>query len=189
MGPPGSGKGTQATRLSAALDLQHISVGDVLREEVAAGSAVGVRAAAVMETGALMPDELVTELIATTITKAAAGNGYILDGYPRSKPQATALLEGTAGTPAAPDIAIALMAPEAELVQRLLRRAELENRLDDNPEVIANRLLVYRESTEPVLAVLREHGLLHVVEADGDEEAIASRVLDLVRGTSTRAPG
>jgi len=173
-GPPGSGKGTQAARLAAALGSEHLSTGDLLRAEIAAGTPLGEAVAGVVSAGELIPDEMVTELVLPRARAAAAAAGYLLDGYPRSLPQARALL----ATEIPPDRVIALDVPAPELLERMLRRAQLEGRTDDTPEVIEHRLRVFAESTRPVLDLFAERGLLSVVPASGPPDAVASSILD-----------
>ena len=173
-GPPGSGKGTQAARLAAALGCEHLSTGDLLRAEITAGTPLGDAVAGVVSAGELIPDEMVTELVLPRARAAAAAAGYLLDGYPRSLPQARALL----GTEIPPDRVIALDVPAPVLLERMLRRAELEGRTDDTPEVIEHRLRVFAESTRPVLDLFAERGLLCVVPASGPPDEVASSILD-----------
>ncbi|WP_325701198.1 nucleoside monophosphate kinase [Pseudonocardia sp.] len=174
MGPPGSGKGTQAVQLAAALGCEHLSTGALLRAEITAGTPFGEAVAGVVAAGELIPDELVDELVLPRARAAAAAAGYLLDGYPRSLPQAKALLE--AEIP--PDRVIALDAPAPVLVDRILRRARVEGRADDTPEVIEHRLRVFAESTRPVLDLFAERGLLCTVAATGPPDTVASSILD-----------
>jgi len=174
MGPPGSGKGTQAVRLAAALGCAHLSTGALLRAEITAGTPLGVAVARVVSAGELIPDELVDALVLPRARAAAAAAGYLLDGYPRSLPQARALLD--TGIP--PDRVIALDAPAPVLVERILRRARVEGRTDDTPEVIERRLRVFAESTQPVLDVFAERGLVCTVAAVGAPDDVASSILD-----------
>jgi adenylate kinase len=174
MGPPGSGKGTQAVRLAAALGCEHLSTGDLLRAEIAAGTPLGETVAGVVSAGQLIPDELVDELVLPRARAASAKAGYLLDGYPRSLPQASALLD--TGIP--PDRVIALDVPAPVLVARMLRRAQVEGRTDDTLEIIEHRLRVFTESTRPVLDLFAERGLLCTVEASGAPDDVASSILD-----------
>jgi adenylate kinase len=178
MGPPGSGKGTQAVQLAAALGCEHLSTGALLRAEISAGTPLGDAVASVVSAGELIPDELVDALVLPRARAAAAAAGYLLDGYPRSLPQARALLD----TEIPPDRVIALDAPAPELMSRILRRAEVEGRIDDTPEVIEHRLWVFAESTRPVLDLFAERGLLCTVAAVGAPDDVAYSILDQLRG-------
>jgi adenylate kinase len=178
MGPPGSGKGTQAARLAAALGCEHLSTGALLRAEITAGTPLGAAVAGVVSAGELIPDALVDELVLPRARAAAVAAGYLLDGYPRSLPQAMVLLD----TDIPPDRVIALDAPAPVLMERMLRRARAEGRIDDTPEVIEHRLRVFAESTQPVLALFAERGLLCTVPAAGTPETVASSMLDQLRG-------
>jgi len=174
MGPPGSGKGTQAVQLAAALGCEHLSTGALLRAEITAGTPLGDAVASVVSAGELIPDELVNELVLPRARAAAAAAGYLLDGYPRSLPQARALLD----TDIRPDRVIALDVPAPVLMERMLRRARVEGRTDDTPEVIEHRLRVFAESTRPVLDLFAERGLLRTVAAVGAPDTVASSILD-----------
>lgn len=172
-GPPGCGKTTQAARLVEQYGLEHLSTGELLRAEVAKGSELGQRAADLMTSGELVPDELIIEMVEPRITAAVRDGGYLLDGYPRSLPQAEALL-GMAD--ARPDVAIVLFVPEPALIERILDRADAEKRSDDTPEAVANRLRVYKESTRPVHELFSQHGLLQVVNAQGTPDEVADAI-------------
>jgi len=174
MGPPGSGKGTQAVQLAAALGCEHLSTGALLRAEITAGTPLGDAVASVVSAGELIPDELVNELVLPRARAAAAAAGYLLDGYPRSLPQARALLD----TDIRPDRVIALDVPAPVLMERMLQRARVEGRTDDTPEVIEHRLRVFAESTRPVLDLFAERGLLCTVAAVGAPDTVASSILD-----------
>jgi len=161
LGPPGAGKGTQAARLARALGVPHVSTGDMLREAVAAGTELGRRAEAIMQRGDLVPDELVVALVEERLGREDAACGYLLDGFPRNVAQAEALAGALAAD--AIETAILLEVPEAELVARLLKRAEEQGRADDNEDTIRRRLAVYREETEP----LAEYYGGKVIRVDG----------------------
>jgi adenylate kinase len=177
-GPPGSGKGTQAERLAAALGCAHLSTGEMLRAEIEADTPLGATVARTVSAGELISDELVNQLVLPRARAAAAGPGYLLDGYPRSVEQAEALL--AAGIP--PDRVVALEVPEPVLVERILHRARIEGRADDTPEVITNRLKVFAESTRPVLDLFAGRGLLCTVPAEGTPDEVASLILSQLHG-------
>ncbi|HTS03649.1 MAG TPA: adenylate kinase, partial [Thermoanaerobaculia bacterium] len=149
-GPPGSGKGTQASRLAASAGIPQISTGDLLRSHVAKGTALGALARPIMESGALVPDDLVTKMLRERLAEPDAKGGAIFDGYPRTVAQAQsldALLKSAGGKV---DVVLFIDVPDSVLVERLLKRAILEGRADDTRETIAERLRVYREKTEPL---------------------------------------
>lgn len=177
IGPPGSGKGTQGERLAARLGLEHIAAGDLLRAEVAAGTPLGREAADLMARGELVPDEVIIGLVMPKVLAASAANGYLLDGFPRSVAQALEARKLAEQTGAGPDAVIYLDVPREELVRRILDRAGKEGRADDNPETVANRLQVFDEATRPLIDHYRERGLLHVVDADHDPDAVTELIL------------
>jgi len=176
LGPPGAGKGTQARLLAERLEVPRISTGDMLRAAVAAGSLVGRRARAYMERGELVPDELVIGVAEERLAQPDAEKGFILDGFPRTRPQAVALdaLLGRLGTPL--ERCVSLVVDEDELVARLVRRAKIEGRADDNAETVRTRMRVYREQTEPLVRYYQERGSLREVDGMGTVEEIAERI-------------
>jgi len=176
LGPPGAGKGTQAERLVEKLGVPQISTGDMLRAAVAAGTEIGKQAGALMERGDLVPDEIVIGVAEERLAQDDARRGFILDGFPRTTAQAEALdgLLGRLGTPL--ERCVALQADEEELVRRLLGRAEVEGRSDDNEEAIRRRMRVYREQTAPLVAYYRERSLLREVDAVGPVETVEKRI-------------
>jgi adenylate kinase len=177
IGPPGSGKGTQGARLAARLGLEHIAAGDLLRAEVAAGSALGRKIAGLMRRGELVPDAVILELLLPKVLAAARATGYLLDGFPRSVEQARQARGLAEQAGAGPDAVLYLDAPREELMRRILARAALEGRADDNAETVANRLRVFDEATRPLVDYYRGRGLLHVIDADQDEAAVTAAIL------------
>ncbi len=182
LGAPGSGKGTQATRLKEALDVPHISTGDLLRAAVTAGTPLGQKAKAVMERGELVSDEIVLGMLEERLGNDDVGNGFILDGYPRNLSQANALdgLLGRLGQPV--DLAVQLDVSTELLIQRLAGRAQQEGRADDNPDSVRNRLRVYTDQTAPVIDFYRGQSKLVCVYGVGSMEEVSQRVLDAVEG-------
>ena len=164
LGPPGAGKGTQATRIARALGVPHISTGEMLRDNVAAGTPLGEKAAAIMAAGDLVPDDIVVAMVEDRLSQADAACGYLLDGFPRTLAQAEAL-DAVMGEGAL-ELAVLLEADEDELVARLLQRARDEGREDDNEDTIRNRLRVYHEETAPLVGYYPEHEV-PVVPVDG----------------------
>jgi adenylate kinase len=176
LGPPGSGKGTQAKLLGERLGVPAISTGDMLRDAVRWGTPLGRRAQAIMEAGELVPDDLVIGLVRERIALPDARNGFLLDGFPRTIEQAKALDRILEGNGASVDGVINLLVPEGTLVERLLGRAALEGRSDDRGETVAERLRVYREKTAPLVEHYRGLGLLYDVDGSGSVEEVAGRI-------------
>jgi adenylate kinase len=164
-GPPGSGKGTQAELLREREGLDHIAPGDMLREHRADGSELGRMASSYMAAGKLVPDEVIVSMIRHRLQDTTAASGFVLDGFPRTVAQARSLQEMLGQMERPLDLVVVLDVPREELVQRLSRRAGLEHREDDRPEVVTQRLLVYQEQTEPVLQYLGDQ--VPVVRVDG----------------------
>jgi adenylate kinase len=174
LGPPGSGKGTQAERITGALGLPHVSTGDLLRAEAAAGTALGAEVAPLLESGELVPDDLMRRVMERRLRAPDAAAGAILDGYPRTVPQARAL-DSDLGR--AVDVVLHLEVGESELIARLTRRSAAEHRADDNPASIRERLKEYRERTEPVIAHYRGLGVpVLEIEGTGDVDAVHERI-------------
>jgi adenylate kinase len=187
IGPPGSGKGTQAKRLAAYLGIPHLSTGELLREAKASGSSLGQLAAQYMDQGRLVPDPLVMALVGEKLQEPSMERGCLLDGFPRTLQQARALDESLAqrGTPL--DLVIELRADENELVARMLRRAAQEGRTDDNPQTIAHRMEVYRQQTAPLLDYYRFKGVLRVVDGMGTPDEVFARIKAVVDGYRARS--
>ena len=175
LGPPGAGKGTQAQKLAEGQGLLHLSTGDLLRAEVAAGTPLGQEAEAVMARGELVSDGLVLAIVRSRLEQqaAAGGGGWPLDGFPRNVAQADALAALLDELGQQIERVVLMELDDGVLVQRLLGRG----RADDNEAVIRHRLEVYRQQTEPLIAYYRERDKLVSVEAAGTVEAIADRIL------------
>jgi adenylate kinase len=188
LGPPGSGKGTQAKLLARRLGVPAVSTGDILREAVRQGTPLGRRAKAIMDAGELVPDDVVIGVIRDRTAEADARNGFLLDGFPRTLEQAVALDRLLAGNGAALDGVINLLVPEKMLIERMLGRAAQEGRSDDRPETVAERLRVYREKTAPLVEHYRGLGILSEVDGSGSIETVADRI-DRALAGSARAAG
>jgi adenylate kinase len=182
LGPPGAGKGTQAQRLAGDRGLLHLSTGDLLRAEVAAGTPLGQEAEAVMARGELVSDALVLAIVRSRLEgqASAGGGGWLLDGFPRNLPQAEALGSLLDELGQQIELVVLMELEDGVLLQRLLSRG----RADDNEDVIRHRLEVYRQQTAPLIAHYRSQGLLQAVEADGTVEAIAARIGALLDQTT-----
>jgi adenylate kinase len=170
LGPPGAGKGTQAVRLVERLGIPQLSTGDMLRAAVAAGTPVGLKAKAVMDRGDLVSDDIVIGIIADRIEEQDAKGGFILDGFPRTVAQAEAFDRMLADKGLKLDSVIEFKVNEAELVERIVRRAKDTEargepvRKDDNPEVFKTRLEAYRNQTAPLSAYYERTGMLKTVD-------------------------
>jgi len=178
LGPPGSGKGTQAARLKEYLQVPHISTGDLLRAEVAAGTSLGVQAKEIMARGDFVSDEILLGMLEDRFARPDTANGFILDGYPRNLVQADALGVLLERIRQPMDFAVQLEVPTDLLVERIAGRAKAEGRDDDSPEVVRNRLDKYTSQTAPVIEYYRQHGQLTVVDGVGSLDEVFSRLIE-----------
>jgi adenylate kinase len=172
-GPPGSGKGTQSERLIAKYGLKHLSTGDLLRNEIAGQTPLGMAVKNLMAEGKLVPDEIVIEMIDAAIENNTSVNGFLFDGFPRTTAQAEALdkLLAQKGTEIA--IVLALQVSQDELIKRLLNRGRTSTRSDDvNEEVIASRIAEYEKKTAAVAEHYKKFGKVEYVKGEGDVDAI-----------------
>lgn len=176
LGAPGAGKGTQAEKLVARLGVPHISTGDMLRAAVAAETEVGKRAKAVMESGALVSDEIVTAIAEERLAQADTASGFVLDGFPRTAPQAHSLDGILSRLNVKLDACLALTVDVDAVVERLQRRAEIEGRADDNADSVRRRMDVYEEQTAPLLEHYRSQGLLVEVSGVGEIAEVAAAI-------------
>mgnify|MGYP006199449945 CR=1 FL=1 len=180
LGAPGSGKGTQASRLKEHLQVPHVSTGDLLRAEVAAGSKLGLEAKGIMAAGNLVSDEILLGMLEDRFSRADTAGGFILDGYPRNLAQADALgrLLQRIGQPM--DFAVQLEVPTELLVERIAGRAQAEGRADDNPESVRKRLDIYNSQTAPVIDFYRQHGQLTLVDGVGSLDEVFTRIIEAI---------
>ena len=188
LGPPGSGKGTQAKLLAERLKVPAISTGDILRAAVSERTPLGLQAQAIMEKGELVSDALIVALIRERIAERDARDGFILDGFPRTLEQGRAFDSMLAEGGESLSAVVSFAAPEAVLVERMLGRADAEGRADDRPETIRERFRVYHEKTEPLAGFYREKGLLADVNGVGPVADVAAR-LDEALASVKRAGG
>jgi adenylate kinase len=180
LGAPGSGKGTQAARLKEYLDVPHISTGDLLRAEVAAGTPLGLQAKEVMARGDLVSDEILLGMLKDRFSRDDTRGGFILDGYPRNLAQAAALDQLLAELQQPFDYAVQLTVDNEQIIERLAGRAKAEGRADDSPESVRHRLDVYDRQTAPVIDFYRQHGQLTVVDGVGTLDAVFTRIVEAI---------
>lgn len=176
-GPPGSGKGTQSVKLAGKFNLTHLSTGDMLRAEIAAGTELGKKMSLIMSKGELVPDEVVIEMIATRVDSTKDTAGFLFDGFPRTVAQTEALEKMLNERGMKIDCMLVLDVDHDELVKRLVLRADLSGRPDDkDPAVIENRIEVYKAKTEPIIDYCRQRGIYQPVNGMGSIEDIFERL-------------
>jgi adenylate kinase len=176
MGPPGAGKGTQAIKIAEHYGIPAISTGDIFRALQTADTPLARQVRAIMESGGYVSDEITNEIVADRLAKPDCASGFLLDGYPRTLQQVQTLDDHLAETERPIDAVISLLADTEEVVARLLRRAEIAGRADDNEETIRVRLQVYADQTAPLLEVYRSRGLLVEVNGLGEIDEVSKRV-------------
>jgi len=209
LGPPGAGKGTQAKRLEQKYGLVQLATGDMLRAAVASGSALGTRVKAIMDSGRLVPDDIIVAMLAARIAEPDAANGFILDGFPRTVPQAEALDRMLEAASRHLDHVILMEVDEQALIERIAGRfscrtcgasfherhhrpriegvcdvcggTDLVHRADDRPEAIATRLAAYRNQTAPLLPYYRERGVLRTVDGMADIDEVTRQIETVLR--------
>lgn len=207
LGAPGAGKGTQAKKIAAKYEIPHISTGDIFRANIKNGTELGKKAKTYMDQGLLVPDELVVDLVVDRVNQDDCKNGYVLDGFPRTIPQAEALTEALAKMGQKMDYAIDVNVPDENIVRRMGGRracvgcgatyhveyaptkkegicdvcgAELILRDDDKPETVQKRLNVYHEQTQPLIDYYTEAGILKTVDGTVDIEDVFQAIVDIL---------
>ena len=180
MGPQGSGKGTQAARLAEEYGVPAISTGDIFRANIKGGTELGRLAQEYAAKGELVPDSVTNAMVRDRLAAEDVSGGFLLDGYPRNAAQVDELDAILRGLGVALDAVVELTADRDELLERLRKRAESEGREDDTDDVIARRLDIYAEQTEPLTHAYAERGLLARVDGIGDIDEVTSRILDAV---------
>jgi adenylate kinase len=178
LGGPGAGKGTQAAKLKEYYGIPHVSTGEILREARAKGTELGKKAGEYMDAGKLLPDGIILGIIEEKM--ASLGGGFLFDGFPRTMPQAEGLDSMLARLGGALDAVVSVEVPDEVVIGRLLKRAAIEGRSDDNRETIAHRLKVYYDQTEPLKEYYRKHGLLRAVDGLGAVEEVFDRIRALL---------
>ncbi len=180
LGAPGAGKGTQAKRIAEKYDIPHISTGDIFRENIKNGTELGNKAKAYMEAGDLVPDELVLELIMDRFEKEDCANGYVLDGFPRTIPQAEALKQMLKDRGQEVSVMLDLEVPEDELMTRLIKRGQMSGRADDNEETIKKRLVVYHSQTSPLIDWYKQDGKYQHINGLGELDRIFADICEAI---------
>ena len=202
VGPPGAGKGTQAVKVAAKYGIPHISTGDMLREEIKNGTKLGIKAKGLIDAGELVPDDVIIEMMKERTSRPDAANGFLLDGFPRTRAQAEALDRF-----ASLDVVINIYVPDNKLIHRMCGRrvcskcgatyheSMLENikicpkcggalftREDDTEEIVKQRISVYKEKTKPLIDYYAEKGILHDVVGSGGINTITQTILSVLEG-------
>jgi adenylate kinase len=187
LGPQGSGKGTQAKRIETEYGIPHIATGDMLRSAIEDESELGRRVKPILESGKLVPDELIIDLIRDRLGQADTEAGFVLDGFPRTAPQADALdsMLDEIGRPLS--IVFEVQVPDEIARDRLLRRAEVEGRADDTPEVIDRRLDLYHELTEPLVEHYRLQGNLVGIHGDRPVNEVFAEIQQALEQAAARS--
>ncbi len=186
LGPQGSGKGTQAKRISAEYGIPHIATGEMLREAIAAGTPLGRKVAPILDAGELVPDDLMIELIRERLGADDTREGFILDGFPRTMAQADALDAMLRDIGRELDVVFEFQLPDEIAVERLTKRAAEEGRSDDTPEAIRTRLDLYHRETEPLVEHYRAQGHLIGIHAAGSINEVYSELQDALEQVTVK---
>ena len=180
-GPPGAGKGTQATSMAERYNLRHISTGELLRKEIAAGSELGLQAKALIEAGELVPDAIVEGMIESEFRTVKDVAGFLLDGFPRNTAQASDLDTILAKTGEEVTAVVSLMIPDETIKERIRHRAAIEGRGDDaNESTIANRIATYHEKTEPLITYYTTGGKYNEIDGLGTIDEVHDKICRLM---------
>jgi adenylate kinase len=187
LGPQGSGKGTQAKRISEAYGIPQIATGDMLREAMAAGTPLGLRVKPIYDSGQLVPDDLMIALVRERLTQPDTEDGFILDGFPRTIAQAEALDEMLAEIDRRLDVVLEFQLDDEVAIGRMLLRAADEGRTDDTPEAIRKRLELYHAHTEPLVAHYLASGKVVGIHADRSVDEVFAEIQDALEQVAVRA--
>jgi len=186
LGPQGAGKGTQGRLIAREHDVPHIATGDILRTAIAGGTELGRQAEPLLNSGQLVPDGIMIDLIRDRLARDDTEDGFVLDGFPRTATQAEALDEMLNQIDRPLGVVIEFQLPEQLAVERLLRRAEEEGRADDTPEAIRTRLALYNEQTAPLVEYYRSRGILVAVHANRTIEQVFDEIQDALEQVAVR---
>jgi adenylate kinase len=186
IGPPGAGKGTQASKLSEVFGIPAISTGDIFRANVKNETPLGLEAKSYMDRGAYVPDDLTNKLVRDRLQNPDCANGFLLDGYPRTADQVDELDDILKETDSSLDAVIQLTADTDEVVKRLAKRAIEQGRSDDTEDVIRNRMAVYEDQTAPLISMYAARGSLIMVDGLGEIETVTSRIVEALNAKNQR---
>jgi adenylate kinase len=186
LGPQGSGKGTQAKRIAEEYGLTHIATGDMLRRAIAAGTPLGERVRPILDSGRLVPDDLMIDLIRERLSDEDTADGFVLDGFPRTMAQAHALDAMLREIGRGLTLAFELQVPDGVAIERLTKRADEEGRPDDTPEAIAERLALYHLETEPLVEHYRMNGNLVGIHADRSINEVFAEIQQALEQATVR---
>jgi adenylate kinase len=189
LGPPGAGKGTQAVRIAERFCIPHISTGDIFRANVKGGTQLGLQAQAYMDRGDLVPDDIVNRMVADRLVQDDTVHGWLLDGYPRTIPQAQTLEKLLDQRDQSLDGVVSFEVVNDELTKRIFGRAGQEHRSDDSGEAVKRRLEKYFEKTVPLINFYREQGLLYNVNAVGAIDEVTRRIFAILERLETKVRG
>ena len=187
LGPQGSGKGTQAKRISAEYGIPHIATGEMFREAIARGTPLGREVEPILAGGQLVPDELTVSLIRERLIEQDASDGFVLDGFPRNAAQADALDDLLEEIERPLDVVLELQVPDEVCIARLLKRARAEGRVDDTPEVIARRLEIYHRETEPLIEHYLATGKVVGIHGIGSIDEVWAEIQDALEHVDVRS--
>ena len=186
LGPQGAGKGTQGKLISAEYDIPHIATGDILRRAIAEGTELGRKAEPLLNSGRLVPDDVMIDLIRDRLTQEDTERGFVLDGFPRTAPQAEALDEKLTQIDRPLGVVFEFQLPEELSAERLLHRSQKEGRADDTPEVIRTRLRLYNEQTAPLVEYYRARGILVPVHAAASVDDVFGEIQQALEQVAVR---
>ena len=180
LGPPGAGKGTQASRIAERFGIPSISTGDIFRANMAEGTEIGKQAQAYMDRGEFVPDSVTNAMVKARLAAPDAADGFLLDGYPRSVEQAHVLRDMLLDLGKSIDVVLEIQVDEDEVVERMLKRAQEQHRTDDTEPVMRHRLEVYHQQTLPVATYYVDQDLLEVVDGSGTIDEVTARIFAIL---------
>lgn len=178
LGPPGAGKGTQASRIAEHYGIPAVSTGDIFRANIKNETPLGLQVKEILASGGYVSDDITNAIVESRLAESDAKTGFLLDGFPRTTAQVTALDAMLAKGDQSVDKVLELVVDDEVVVQRLLKRAQLEGRVDDTEEIIRERMAIYHRETKPLSDAYAERGLLAKVDGEGEVDEVAARIVD-----------